>query len=125
MEKTATTNRLLRCVRLAGLAFGAGLALFSTSSAMAHDRVNWSVGIGIGAPPAVVYQQPEVVYAQPEVVYEQPEVVYAQPRVIYRQAPVVEYREYYGWRREHAWREHERREHEWREHEWREHHDRD
>lgn len=118
MEKIATTRLLHRCVRLAGLAFGASLMLFSASSAMAHDRVNWSVGIGIGAPPAVVYQQPEVVYAQPE-------VVYAQPRVIYRQAPVVEYREYHDWRREHAWREHERREHEWREHEWREHHDRD
>jgi len=118
MEKTARTYRLLRPVRFAGLAFTAGLMLFSASSAMAHDRVNWSVGIGIGAPPAVVYQQPEVVYAQPE-------VIYAQPRVVYRQAPVVEYREYRDWRREHAWREHERREHAWREHEWRERHDHD
>jgi hypothetical protein len=94
--------------------------LFSTS-AMAHDRVHLSVGIGVGGPavvyrqPEVVYAQPEVVYAQPEVVYAQPEVVYAQPRVIYRQAPVVEYRGYYGWRHAHAWREHE----------WREHHDHD
>ena len=108
MNKSAIT-RLLRRASLGGLAVSAGLMLFSTS-AMAHDRVHLSVGIGVGGP-AVVYRQPQVVYAQPEVVYAQPEVVYAQPRVIYRQAPVVEYREYYGWRREHAWREHERHEH--------------
>jgi hypothetical protein len=119
MNKIAIT-RLLRRASLGGLAISAGLMLFSTS-AMAHDRVHLSVGIGVGGPavvyrqPEVVYAQPEVVYAQPEVVYAQPEVVYAQPRVIYRQAPVVEYRGYYGWRHAHAWREHE----------WREHHDHD
>lgn len=117
MNKSATT-RLLRRISLGGLAISAGLMLFSTS-AMAHDRVRLSVGIGIGGP-AVVYRQPEVVYAQPEVVYAQPEVIYAQPRVVYQQGPVVEYREYRDWHREHAWREHE-----WREHEWREHHDHD
>lgn len=94
----------------AGLAASFGL-IFSAPSAMAHEHVDLSIGVGVGAPP-VVYQQPAVVYAQSPVVYER--------------VPVVEYRDPYRWHHEHEWREHERREHEWREHERHEHewHDR-
>lgn len=111
-RKKSSAHRLIMVT--AGLMVSACLAL-STSPAMAHGRVDWSIGIGLGGPP-VVYQQPEVVYAQPPVVYTEP------PAVVYEQAPIVQYRDPYYWHRRHEWRERERREHEWREHEWHERH---
>lgn len=86
----------------------AAVALGAAPSAMARDRVDWSVNIGLPG-----YYQPQEVYIPPQVVYEQPQPVYVE------RAPVVEYYQPNEFR-ERYWREREWREQQWREH--REHH---
>ena len=67
----------------------AGVVLMASAPlAMAHDRVNWSLNIGVPYA-APVYSPPPVVYVQPQPVYVEPAPVYVQP------APVVQYRSYY------------------------------
>ncbi|MDB5764129.1 MAG: hypothetical protein JWQ21_3124 [Herminiimonas sp.] len=123
----------------ATLITGATLIL-TTPLAIANDhgRVNWSINIGIPAPP-VVYAQPQTVYVQPQPVYMQPQPVYLQPHPVYLQpqpvflqpqpvyvepAPIVEYGRvyYYDTYRRPYYIENGRR---FYRSEWRDHHRRD
>ena len=98
----------------AGLIMSAAVALCAAPSALAHDRVNWSVSIG-----GPDYYQAQEVYVPPQVVYEQPQPVYVE------RARVVEYYQPNEFR-ERYWRERKWREQQWRERrEHRRHHDDD
>lgn len=89
-----------------GIAGGAAsvILLMSAPLAIAHDRVNWSVNVGVPAvsypvyaspvytQPTVVYQQPQNYYVEPVPVYYQPAPVYVRPAPLY--GPVVYYNTY-------------------------------
>lgn len=96
------------------LAIAAG-AVALAPSAMARDRVDWSISIGspgyYGPPPPVVYSPPPVVYAPPPPVVYVPRTAYPMvgPGVVYTTPPYM-----YGYR-----------EGEWRHRRWHHHHDRD
>jgi hypothetical protein len=110
----------------------ASATLFSASTAMARDRVDWSVTIGQPG-----YYPPPPVYAPPPSIMYPPPPVYVAPVPVYPRGPVIRYGQpYYDdpfaygyqerqWReqqwREQQWREQQWREQQWREQQWREH----
>jgi hypothetical protein len=93
-----------------GLTLGAMLA-FIAPTAMAHDRVNWSLNVGVPfgvpvyGPPATVYVEPQPVYLRPRPVYVRPQPVYIEQEPVYGNVYVNGYRRpYYDeryWERRH------------------------